>query len=157
MIRTALVIVATVAAGSVMPAAQAQVEPKMPAGKPASSDVVLRRATSPIAVLRLPSGATIEFVDVGDGDIGVGERTPAGRHSLLPSLTGRSGGTPLEIFIALAPGTAPPAALVANHEAGARSGGRAAPRPLTVDPGVLHGIGDPGIDDYDCETFGTVF
>lgn len=69
----------------------------------------------------------------------------------------RSGATPLEIFIALAPGATPPAALVADHDAGASSGGAAAPRTLTVDPGVLHGIGDPGIDDYDCDSFGEVF
>lgn len=153
--RTTLV--ATAAVVALLPVLHAQPAADMPMGRPAPSDVVFRLPVSAIASVRLPTGGTFTFIDIGEGHVGVGERTPPGRRPLLPLLAGRLGATSLETFMALAPGVQPPQALVADHERiAARTGGPSEPRALAGDP-LLASVGASTVDEFDCDPFGANF
>ena len=110
-----------------------------------AAGVVVDPGARTIARLRLANGNFVDFVDLLDGHVGVGEKAKRGQRLASTYLASAWAATPLEIFLALAPrGSAVPQALRTDHENfAARSGRSRAPRDLTaylVQPG--NGVGD---------------
>ena len=99
-----------------------------------TSGVVIDPGTGSIARLRLANGNIVEFVDLLDGHVGVGEKAKRGQRLASTYLASAWAATPLEIFLALAPrGSAVPPALQSDHEDfAARSGRSSDPRDLTA-------------------------
>lgn len=86
-----------------------------------------------ITTLTLENGATLDFVDLGEGHVGIGERTPSNAPQLASIMMFEEGATPLEIFLTLAPkGVRVPEALKANHAYRVAQEGRADVLPREV-------------------------
>ena len=99
-----------------------------------TAGVVVDPGARSIARLRLANGNIVDFVDLLDGHVGVGEKAKRGQRLASTYLASAWAATPLEIFLALAPrGSAVPQALRTDHEDfAARSGRSPAPRDLTA-------------------------
>lgn len=108
------------------------------------------RSTRTVATLALRNGATLEFIDSGEGYIDVAERTAARTPFVAEAMFTRSGATPLEIFMALGAGQTAPTSLFADH---ARRGGAAQPRTLTAPPSTTLSLDDPGLEPYVCDVY----
>jgi hypothetical protein len=111
---------------------------------------------SRVAELRLVGDGSLRFLDVGQGQIAIAERTPARRPFLSVAMAQVLNATSMEVFLALAPaGARVPDALVRDHEAHLRRTGSspAPPRDLKADV-ALFDVDDPGIDTFDCDSFG---
>lgn len=108
------------------------------------------------ATLRLSNGALVDFVDLLDGHVGVGEKAPRYQRSTSSYLASQWHATPLEIYLALAPrGAAVPEILRRDHEQFvARNGGNPAPRDLSGQAG-LFGPTDPGVEHTSCDALGS--
>jgi hypothetical protein len=107
-----------------------------------------------VATVALPNGGNVDFVDLGDGNIAVGERAPRNaRFVAIPQLA-IYGATALEVFQAARPLSPAPAALVRDHE---RRRKMSAPRnvqlPNELDL-VSRDLKDPGSESYLCHFFG---
>jgi hypothetical protein len=111
--------------------AQTRAGELMPTEKTAG--VVIDPGTRSIARLRLANGNFVDFIDLLDGHVGVGEKAKRGQRLAATYLASAWAATPLEIFLALAPqGSAVPRALQADHEDfAARSNLNPTPRDLT--------------------------
>lgn len=82
-----------------------------------------RPALEPFKTIKLASGRTVQFFDLGDGDIGMGEVGPTG-PSAVGVLTAQFEATPLEVFMALSGGEPAPARLIDAHAGLVASKGR---------------------------------
>jgi hypothetical protein len=120
-----------------------------------TAGVVIDTGDRSIARLRLASGNIVDFVDVLDGHVGVGEKAKRGQHLASTYLASAWTATPLEIFLALAPsGSAVPQALRTDHEDfAARLGGSPVPRDLTA---YLTQQGN-GVSDLVCSSQDTFY
>lgn len=101
------------------------------------------QAPKPFTTIHLDAGRRIDFIDLGDGDIGIGEVGPSGGVSLVNEITGRWEATPLELYKALErEGRPAPKLLVDAHRAQVNKLGRAelAARSLPVDYLVGTGV-----------------
>ncbi|WP_434424775.1 hypothetical protein [Nannocystis pusilla] len=96
---------------------------------------------SVIETLEGDDGASLTFIDLGDGDVGVMERRPAGRPSALAKARAEDA-TPLELYVA-ARGHDPAALtrLQLHHEQVAES----SPRPLKIGP--TESLAPPNLDE----------
>ena len=120
----------------------------MPLEEGSANDLVETELVATIATLELPSGGSVTFLDLGEGQVGVGERGPVDKAFVSGALLGQNA-TPLELYLALKTGDADvPQLLVDDH---ARQKAEA-PRNLSVSLGSLgtQGLDDPGIDDHYC-------
>jgi hypothetical protein len=117
--------------------------------------VVIDPGTRALARLQLANGNIVDFVDVLDGHVGVGEKGKRGQRLASPYLASAWAATPLEIFLALAPsGSAVPAALHTDHlDFAARSGRSPDPRDLTA---YVAGQGN-GVSDLVCSDQDTFY
>lgn len=97
-----------------------------------STGVVIDSSTRSLAKLRLASGNVVDFIDLLDGHVGIGEKAGRGQRLDAIYLVAAAGATPLEVFLALAPaGSAVPPQLQADHQAvTSHSGGSPIPRNL---------------------------
>jgi hypothetical protein len=120
-----------------------------------TSGGVIEPAVRSIATLRLANGNTVDFLDLLDGHVGVGEKGKRGQWLASTYLASAWAATPLEIFLALAPrGSAVPQALRTDHEAfAARSGRSRAPRDLTAHLTQQGGNGPGGLACGSQDTF----
>jgi hypothetical protein len=111
---------------------QTRTEESIPIEKAAG--VVVDPGTSSIARLRLNNGNIVDFLDLLDGHVGVGEKARRGQRLASTYLASAWAATPLEIYLALAPrGSVVPQALRTDHEEyAARTGRSPAPRDLTA-------------------------
>jgi hypothetical protein len=132
---------------------QTRVEELMPTETTAG--VVIDVGSRSIARLRLSNGNIVDFVDLIDGHVGVGEKGKRGEGLASTYLALAWEATPLEIFLALAPrGSAVPQPLFADHaDFAARSGRSPAPRDLTA---YLTLRGN-GVDDLVCSSQDTFY
>lgn len=119
----------------------------------ASFAAEIREGHKLLASIPSEDGATYEFVQAGDGTIGIAEISPVGLRSRLNDLTGRQRGTALEVFMKVAPGKAPPPELVADHAKLVQLQGRDPMPAILVDPvdpaAAVQESYDPGHCDYD--------
>jgi hypothetical protein len=108
------------------------------------------------ATLRLANGARVDFVDLRDGHVGVGEKALRSQRPTSLYLASQWQATPLEIYMALAPpGSLVPEVLRLDHaQYAARTGGSPVPRNLTGQAGVF-GPADPGEEHTSCDAFGS--
>ncbi len=120
-----------------------------------TAGVVVDPGTRSIARLRLANGNVVDFVDLLDGHVGVGEKAKRGQRLASAYLASAWDATPLEIFLAVAPrGSAVPQALGTDHQDfTARSGRSAVPRDLTAH---LTQQGN-GVSDLVCSTQDTFY
>jgi hypothetical protein len=114
-------------------------------------------AAAAVAAIDLPSGTRVTFFDLGNAEVGIGERTTRRAAAVALELTRKFNATPLEIYLALRHPSSPiPELLLRNHAL--RTGGSAAPRTLRAPGGVVAGgpggPGAPGTQDYPCDPFG---
>jgi hypothetical protein len=111
---------------------QTRAQELMPMEK--SGGVVIDPNVGSVARLRLANGNIVDFVDVLDGHVGVGEKAKRGQRVASTYLASAWAATPLEIFLALAPrGSDVPRALQTDHDDFvARSGRNPAVRDLTA-------------------------
>ena len=120
-----------------------------------TAGVVIDPGARSIARLRTANGNIVDFVDLLDGHVGVGEKAKRGQRLASAYLASAWAATPLEIFLALAPrGSAVPQALRTDHEDfAARSGHSRAPRDLTA---YLTQQGN-GVSDLVCSSQDTFY
>ena len=99
-----------------------------------------------LATIELETGTTVEFIDLGEGQVGLLEHGTSGLAHVATSLAETHDATALEVFLAVAPnGTEVPEALVKAHEAQvAAAGKQSAPRQLSVET-ATGGLFDPNI------------
>lgn len=110
-----------------------------------TAGAVIDTGSRSIARLRLLNGNLVDFVDLMDGHVGVGEKGTRGQGLASTYLALAWEASPLEIFLALAPrGSEVPQALLTDHaDFAARSGRSPVPRDLTahlIEQG--NGVGD---------------
>jgi len=107
-----------------------------------------------VATVALRNGATLEFIDSGDGYVDVAERTaqllPFVSHEMLL----RWNATPLEIFRTLNPGALSPQALVADHYRRTAGNANGEPRDLIMPTSATFALDDPGLEPYVCDPSG---
>jgi hypothetical protein len=132
---------------------QTRADELMPVDKTAG--VVIDPGTRSLARLRLANGNVVEFLDLLDGHVGVGEKARRGQRLMSTYLASAWSATPLEIFLALAPqGSAVPQQLRTDHEDfAARSGRSRASRDLTVYLAQQGG----GVSDLVCSSQDTFY
>jgi hypothetical protein len=106
-----------------------------------------------VATIALRNGATLEFIDTGDGDIDVAERTAHLLPFVSQEMLLRWNATPLEIFRTLNPGALAPQALAADHY---RRTAGSEPRDLTMPASATFTFGGGGLEPYICDPFGDV-
>lgn len=106
------------------------------------------RSTRTVATLSLRNGATLEFIDSGDGYIDVAERTATRMPFVSEAMLTQAAATPLEMFMALGEGQTAPSALVADH---GRRAGAVQPRTLTAPRSATLSLDDPGLEPYVCD------
>jgi hypothetical protein len=104
-----------------------------------------------VATLRLPNGASIEFIDSGDGYVDIGERTGERMPFVTPEMLAQSTATPLEIFKALAPGRSIPNILVLDHNRRSTGAHVASARDLVAPASASFALDDPGLEPYTCD------
>ena len=132
--------------------AQTRSDELMPTERKAG--VVIDPGARSIARLRLANGNLVDFVDLLDGHVGVGEKARRDQRLVATHLASVAAATPLEIFLALAQqGSAVPRALQTDHEALARrSNLNPTPRDLTG-----HLAQGGGVSDLVCGTQDTFY
>ena len=114
-----------------------------------------RQLAQVVARVVAPHGGTIEFLDLGDGHIGIGERAPRYARSIVPRLLQTHDATALEIFEALKPrDAAAPALLVREHQQRVQRSASGASRLLPNADMVAADLQTPGFEFYACDPFG---
>jgi hypothetical protein len=136
--------------------AQIRSADSMPAEDASRSRPAVTGLARTVATLQLANGARVDFVDLLDGHVGVGEKAPRNQRSTSRDLAARWQATPLEIYLALAPrGAAAPEILRSDHaQYAARTGASSAPRDLAGQAGQF-GPTDPGEEHTSCDAFGS--
>ena len=116
-----------------------------------TADPVDADLAATVAQLELDGGGSLTFLDLGNGDVGIAERSPRGRASVLGTLLERNA-TPLEVYLALESDDAElPQQLVQDHERQSAE----PPRNLKASLGSLspQGLDDPGKDTHYCDYY----
>ncbi|MEM7738565.1 MAG: hypothetical protein AAF267_22555 [Deinococcota bacterium] len=99
----------------------------------------------------LESGSQLQFIDVGDGYLGVVETADVGTSSQVAALVERYEATPLEVYTALVPEASDvPELLVSNHARLATERGLSATARNFRSELSTMGLDDPGYEDYAC-------
>ena len=100
-----------------------------------------------ITSLELAHGTTLDFIDLGEGQVGLGERTSGNTPPLAAAMLLGQEATPLEVFLSFAPkGAEAPAALKANHALSVAQKSRADATPQTRElPLTSLGLNSPSI------------
>ena len=108
----------------------------------------------PLATLELENGTILEFIDVGDGYVGVVESADVNTPSVSHLMTSELNATPLELYLAFAPeDSTVPELLVQSHnlQVSALNKKNTEPRNLKGNIEVLD-LDDPGYENYDCSS-----
>lgn len=125
--------------------------------KLSSRKTVPSRTVSLVATVTLANGATLEFIEVGDGYVGVSEYTSSAAPFATASLVSQWQATPLEIYFAFSAGrTDTPQALVNDHKLRTARASQTGtpPRDLSAAATALLSLGNPGAEEYACDHFG---
>lgn len=110
-----------------------------------------------VATIETDNGGTTEFLDLGDGHIGIGERTPRNSRSAALPLVAHHDATPLEVYMALTPKDAGiPMPLMRDHQLRAQRSATLAetPRRLSAKGLTMSSLQTPGLEPYACDAFG---
>jgi len=129
----------------------------------ASEVLIVEKGASPahrigslrsVAIMTLRNGATLEFIDSGDGHIDVAERTA----QLLPFVSHEMlllwNATPLEIFRTLNPEAPAPQALVADHYRRTAGNANGEPRDLAMPASATFAFDAGALEPYVCDPLG---
>jgi hypothetical protein len=111
-------------------------------------------AARSVATVVLRNGATLEFIDAGDGHVDVAERTAQLLPFVSQEMLLRWNATPLEIFRTLNPGALSPQVLVADHYRRTAGNANGEPRALAMPTSATFALDDPGLEPYVCDSLG---
>lgn len=120
------------------------------------NSTIVKASSGALTALMLENGTKLEFIDAGDGYVGIAEYAPAKASLVTNKLVAGWNATPLEIYILLAPeGNSIPEALVTDHNlqrARNREQG-SQPRNLGIEPKTLFSLESSRLEDDWCVPF----
>lgn len=112
-------------------------------------------AVKPLAKVELKNGAWLEFIDVGDGYVGIGERSSVSAPFITTTLVSEWNATPLEIYLEFAPNGPDVPALETDHKLRmAQAGGDIAEPSVLPLSGETFAFDDSELEEYPCDGFG---
>jgi hypothetical protein len=151
--------------------ASAACEPDSPTGPAMSASAIVRdmpletgvpnepvrvQLAPVVATVDLERGALVTFLDLGD-HVGIAERTTVEATAVAIAMIRTLQATPLEVYLALRPGSAAPEALLRDHQRIARTGG-ATSSPRVLDPNVsITTGGASGDGNFWCQSPGNIW